>query len=143
LSRSEAHADARRWAQNLEDHGLKLSNPLAATFDHLAQMSSEAFRKFRGEEWLPEPCKNCARGERDFGDRRCQAFLLTADVTATDPVCSLAPQHPLVDAIVAAANRPASLGQTGFIASIPPEFRSHGYNISIELNEREPVEWLH
>jgi PqqA peptide cyclase len=69
--------------------------------------TSEAFRKFRGEEWLPEPCQSCDRRGRDFGGCRCQAFLLTGDATATDPVCSLAPQRPLVDAIVAVANVPA------------------------------------
>ena len=69
---------------------------------------SEAFRKFRGEDWLPEPCKSCDRRDRDFGGCRCQAFLLTGDATATDPVCSLAPERPLVDAIVATANGPAA-----------------------------------
>src|ERR1700688_4187242 len=52
---------------------------------------SEAFQKFRGEEWMPEPCKSCDRRTRDFGGCRCQAFLLTGNATATDPVCSLAP----------------------------------------------------
>jgi len=28
---------------------------------------------------------------RDFGGCRCQAFLLTGDAAATDPVCLLAP----------------------------------------------------
>jgi len=65
---------------------------------------SEAFQKFRGEEWMPEPCKSCDRRTQDFGGCRCQALLLAGDATATDPVCSLAPQRPRVDAIVAAAN---------------------------------------
>jgi pyrroloquinoline quinone biosynthesis protein E len=69
---------------------------------------SEAFQKFRGEEWMPEPCKSCDRRTRDFGGCRCQALLLTGDATATDPVCSLAPQRPKVDAIVAATNGPAA-----------------------------------
>jgi pyrroloquinoline quinone biosynthesis protein E len=67
---------------------------------------SEAFQKFRGEEWMPEPCKSCDRRARDFGGCRCQAFLLTGDATATDPVCSLAPEHSKVDAVLAAANGP-------------------------------------
>ncbi len=70
--------------------------------------NSEAFRKFRGEEWLPEPCQSCDRRDRDFGGCRCQAFLLTGEATATDPVCSLAPERSRVDAIVKAANAPAS-----------------------------------
>jgi PqqA peptide cyclase len=69
---------------------------------------SEAFQKFRGEEWMPEPCKSCDRRTRDFGGCRCQAFLLTGDATATDPVCSLAPQRSKVDAILAALDRPAT-----------------------------------
>jgi pyrroloquinoline quinone biosynthesis protein E len=83
-------------------------------FDNLKNRSlreiwekSEAFQKFRGEEWMPEPCKSCDRRARDFGGCRCQAFLLTGDATATDPVCSLAPQRAKVDAILAAVDRPA------------------------------------
>jgi len=59
--------------------------------------NSEAFRKFRGTEWMPELCKSCDRRERDFGGCRCQAFLLTGDAAATDPVCSLAPSHHLIE----------------------------------------------
>jgi PqqA peptide cyclase len=69
---------------------------------------SEAFQKFRGEEWMPEPCKSCDRRARDFGGCRCQALLLAGDATATDPVCSLAPQRSRVDDIVAATNGPAA-----------------------------------
>ena len=62
---------------------------------------SEAFRKFRGEDWLPEPCRSCDRRSEDFGGCRCQAFLLTGDAAATDPVCQLAPTHHLVESAVA------------------------------------------
>jgi pyrroloquinoline quinone biosynthesis protein E len=68
---------------------------------------SKAFQKFRGVEWMPDLCKTCDRRDRDFGGCRCQAFLLTGDAAATDPVCSLAPQRSLVDAVLAAANEPA------------------------------------
>jgi pyrroloquinoline quinone biosynthesis protein E len=68
---------------------------------------SEVFQKFRGEEWMPEPCKSCDRRARDFGGCRCQAFLLAGDATATDPVCSLAPLRSRVDEILAVANGPA------------------------------------
>jgi pyrroloquinoline quinone biosynthesis protein E len=83
-------------------------------FDNLKNRSlrdiwekSEAFQKFRGEEWMPEPCKSCDRRARDFGGCRCQAFLLTGDAEATDPVCVLAPQRPKVDAVLAAVNGPS------------------------------------
>ncbi len=65
---------------------------------------SAAFQKFRGESWMQEPCKTCDRREQDFGGCRCQALLLTGDAAATDPVCSLAPLRPKVDAILAGMN---------------------------------------
>src|SRR6267154_2160995 len=66
--------------------------------------NSAAFQKFRGEDWMQEPCKTCDRREQDFGGCRCQALLLAGDASATDPVCSLAPMRPKVDAILAAVN---------------------------------------
>jgi PqqA peptide cyclase len=68
--------------------------------------SSRAFQKFRGEDWMQEPCKSCDRRHEDFGGCRCQAMLLTGDAAATDPVCSLAPTRGKVDAILAAVNQP-------------------------------------
>jgi pyrroloquinoline quinone biosynthesis protein E len=65
---------------------------------------SAAFRRFRGQEWMPEPCRSCDRRELDFGGCRCQAFLLTGDASATDPTCSLAPAHEIVTAAVAEVN---------------------------------------
>jgi len=64
---------------------------------------SGAFRKFRGEDWMPEPCRSCDRKGEDFGGCRCQAFLLTGDAAATDPVCELAPAHHLIEDLVANA----------------------------------------
>jgi PqqA peptide cyclase len=69
---------------------------------------SEAFQKFRGEDWMQEPCKSCDRRTQDFGGCRCQAMLLAGDAFATDPVCSLAPQRPKVDAILAQINDSSS-----------------------------------
>jgi pyrroloquinoline quinone biosynthesis protein E len=57
---------------------------------------SPAFRAFRGTSWMREPCRSCPRREEDFGGCRCQAFLLTGDPHATDPVCHLSPDHALV-----------------------------------------------
>jgi pyrroloquinoline quinone biosynthesis protein E len=68
--------------------------------------SSPAFQKFRGEEWMQDPCKSCDRRHQDFGGCRCQAMLLAGDAAATDPVCSLAPTRGKVDAILAAVNQP-------------------------------------
>jgi len=58
---------------------------------------SAAFNAYRGTAWMPEPCRTCERKEIDFGGCRCQAFLLTADASNTDPVCSLSPLHGLVE----------------------------------------------
>ncbi len=69
--------------------------------------TSEAFQKFRGEDWMQQPCKTCDRREQDFGGCRCQALLLAGDASATDPVCSLAPTRAKVDAILQAANTPS------------------------------------
>jgi len=65
---------------------------------------SPAFNRFRDETWMPEPCRTCDRRARDFGGCRCQAFLLTGDASATDPVCTLAPAHGVIDDILARVN---------------------------------------
>jgi PqqA peptide cyclase len=58
--------------------------------------SSPAFNAFRSTDFLPEPCASCERREIDFGGCRCQAFLLTGNARATDPVCHKSPDHALV-----------------------------------------------
>jgi PqqA peptide cyclase len=72
---------------------------------------SSSFQKFRGEEWMPEPCRSCERRTEDFGGCRCQAFLLAEDATVTDPACSLAPSHHLVEAAVREANLSTAIAQ--------------------------------
>ena len=67
---------------------------------------ASAFEAFRGEAWMSEPCRSCDRRGADFGGCRCQAFHLTGDAAATDPACSLAPAHGLVEAA-----RRAALGE--------------------------------
>lgn len=54
---------------------------------------SPAFLRFRGDDWMQEPCRTCERRNIDFGGCRCQATALTGDPNATDPACSLAPGH--------------------------------------------------
>src|SRR5579872_1292134 len=72
---------------------------------------SSSFRKFRGEDWMPELCRNCERRNEDFGGCRCQAFLLAGDATVTDPACSLAPSHGIVESAVREANADATVAQ--------------------------------
>lgn len=56
-------------------------------------LQGQAFQKFRGTDWMKEPCRSCPRKEIDFGGCRCQAFALTGDPANTDPACSLSPLH--------------------------------------------------
>ena len=58
---------------------------------------SETFNRFRGTEWMPEPCRSCPQREVDFGGCRCQAALLTGDGANTDPICSLSPQREHIE----------------------------------------------
>ncbi len=64
--------------------------------------TSPAFNAFRGTAWMKEPCASCPRREQDFGGCRCQAFALTGDAAAADPVCHLSPAHGIVAALAAA-----------------------------------------
>jgi PqqA peptide cyclase len=64
-------------------------------------INSPAFNAFRGTAWMQEPCRSCARREIDFGGCRCQAFILTGDAAAADPVCHLSPHHADVIALAA------------------------------------------
>ncbi|WP_040740469.1 SPASM domain-containing protein, partial [Nocardia tenerifensis] len=61
---------------------------------------SKAFNAFRGTDWMPEPCRSCPERFTDFGGCRCQAFQLTGDAAATDPVCGFSPHRPRVDAVL-------------------------------------------
>jgi len=58
---------------------------------------SSAFQKFRGETWMPEPCRSCDRRTEDFGGCRCQAMLLLGNAAATDPACHLSRDHHVME----------------------------------------------
>lgn len=72
---------------------------------------SPSFQRFRGEDWMPEPCRSCDRRTEDFGGCRCQAFLLAGDANVTDPACSLAPSHDIVESAVRQANSDTAVAQ--------------------------------
>lgn len=57
---------------------------------------SPAFNKYRGDDWMKEPCRTCPDKEKDLGGCRCQTYLLTGDAEQADPVCSKSPQHDLI-----------------------------------------------
>src|SRR5205823_3217399 len=72
---------------------------------------SESFNRFRGTEWMPEPCRSCPQKEIDFGGCRCQAALLTGNASNTDPVCEFSANRGKVDAVLYEVNSaPGSIG---------------------------------
>src|SRR6476620_11592889 len=84
---------------------LRLENVRASDLDWLWQ-ESESFNRFRGTEWMPEPCQSCPQREIDFGGCRCQAALLTGNAANTDPVCEFSPNRAMVDAVLHDINSP-------------------------------------
>jgi PqqA peptide cyclase len=92
--------------------------------DSLAWIWTESplFQRFRGTDWMPDPCRSCDRREIDFGGCRCQAFQLTGDAARTDPVCHLSPDHGIVAEAVRAANE--GTGPTEGVL-IPRRYRGH------------------
>jgi len=77
---------------------LRLENVRGRSLDWIWRRS-ESFNRFRGTEWMPEPCRSCPQKEIDFGGCRCQAALLTGNAANTDPVCSLSPNRARVDTV--------------------------------------------
>ncbi|XID92442.1 pyrroloquinoline quinone biosynthesis protein PqqE [Paenibacillaceae bacterium WGS1546] len=57
---------------------------------------SSSFNAYRGFDWMAEPCRSCERRELDYGGCRCQAFLLTGDARAADPVCKWSPHRAAI-----------------------------------------------
>jgi pyrroloquinoline quinone biosynthesis protein E len=100
--------------------GLSFENVREKTLEWIWQESS-SFERFRGEDWMQEPCRTCDRRTEDFGGCRCQAFLLAGDAAATDPACSLASTHHLVELAVREANvspavsQPTSSSSSSFV----------------------------
>ncbi len=54
---------------------------------------SPAFSRYRGFDWMQEPCRSCPDKTKDFGGCRCQAFMMTGDATNADPVCDKSSHH--------------------------------------------------
>jgi pyrroloquinoline quinone biosynthesis protein E len=84
---------------------LRLENVRARDLDWIWH-ESESFNRFRGTEWMPEPCRSCPQKEIDFGGCRCQAALLTGNAANTDPVCEFSPNRAVVDAALREVNPP-------------------------------------
>lgn len=66
---------------------------------------SDGFNKYRGDDWMAEPCRSCPEKGDDFGGCRCQAYHLTGSAENADPVCDKSAHHHLIQAAVAQAQR--------------------------------------
>jgi pyrroloquinoline quinone biosynthesis protein E len=67
--------------------------------------ASPAFNRYRGDEWMKEPCRSCPEKAKDYGGCRCQAYLLTGDAALADPVCDKSPHHALITLAVERARQ--------------------------------------
>ena len=86
-------------------HDLSFANVKDTGLDVIWHESS-AFTRFRGDDWMTDPCRSCSRRSLDHGGCRCQAFFLTGNPAATDPACHLAPSHGLIEAARLRAEAP-------------------------------------
>ncbi|TNE79024.1 MAG: pyrroloquinoline quinone biosynthesis protein PqqE [Gammaproteobacteria bacterium] len=73
---------------------------LPIDFPNVTEMSmkdiwynSPGFNHYRGDSWMPEPCRSCDEKGKDFGGCRCQAYMLTGNADNADPVCGKSPHH--------------------------------------------------
>ena len=81
---------------------------------------SPAFNRYRGDEWMKEPCRSCPEKAKDYGGCRCQAYLLTGDSATADPVCDKSPQHALITQAVERAQRAGAGVEAGAGAEAKP-----------------------
>jgi pyrroloquinoline quinone biosynthesis protein E len=98
---------------------------------------SPAFNKYRGDDWMKEPCRSCSEKEKDLGGCRCQSFLLTGDAEAADPVCTKSPHHHLIEQAIEDSRNPV-------IAAQPIVFRNDKNSKKIIAGEfKDRVESFH
>ena len=83
---------------------------------------SDLFNRFRGTNWMTEPCRSCPEKEQDLGGCRCQAYMLTQDAYTADPVCGKSPHHHIITDAVAKAGQ--QLSRDGLVFRNPRNARS-------------------
>lgn len=105
--------------------GLRFDNVRERPLDWIWE-SSEAFNRFRGTDWMPQPCRSCDLRLVDFGGCRCQAALVAGDALFTDPACEKSPYRHLLEAVL--EKRESENGERPFIyrtmAKVGSEARS-------------------
>lgn len=90
--------------------GLRFPNVREATLREI-WYDSPGFNAFRGTGWMPEPSRSCPEKDTDLGGCRCQAYLLTQDASATDPVCENSPSHDRIERILAQGAAPGPVAR--------------------------------
>jgi pyrroloquinoline quinone biosynthesis protein E len=100
---------------------------------------SDAFNRYRGTSWMSDTCKSCDQHPVDHGGCRCQAFLVTGDAAATDPVCPKSPDRHLIDEALAGAvqtsqNAPLATAQP--LRFVPGAARSGSLWYRTDANSR-------
>ncbi len=101
-----------------------------------AWKESPAFNKYRGTAWMKGPCVTCPEKMNDLGGCRCQAFLLTGDAEAADPVCSLSPHHHLIEKAIEDSKNPV-------IANQPIIFRTDKNSKKYVAGDKERIAEFH
>ncbi|HEY7083770.1 MAG TPA: pyrroloquinoline quinone biosynthesis protein PqqE [Hyphomicrobiaceae bacterium] len=56
-------------------------------------LHSDAFQRFRGTDWMAQPCRSCELRTVDWGGCRCQALAFAGDAGLTDPACAKSALH--------------------------------------------------
>ena len=107
-----------------EIKGMHFENIRSRSLDWIWS-ESEAFSRFRGTEWMPDPCRSCEFREVDFGGCRCQAALIAGDATVTDPACSLSPYRHKLVAFVESCQDSQSPAQDPSSAFQPAAYRQN------------------
>ena len=112
--------------------GLEFPNVRDASLDYIWKQS-ELFNHFRGTDWMQEPCLSCPEKDLDLGGCRCQAYMLTGDRYATDPICEKSSDRHLISDAVEAAEQS---GQ--FIDEpVPLLFRNTRNAKNLSMNESQ------
>jgi PqqA peptide cyclase len=101
-----------------------------------AWKESPAFNKYRGTAWMKGPCVTCPEKMNDLAGCRCQAFLLTGDAESADPVCSLSPNHHLIEKAIEDSKNPV-------LSSKPIIFRTDKNSKKYVAGDKERVEEFH
>lgn len=98
---------------------------------------SEAFNRYRGQAWMDPTCGGCDERHRDVGGCRCQAFLVTGDAAATDPVCPKSAHRGRIDEMLdAAAMERADALATQPLRFVPGASRGAGLVYRSDDNSR-------